>query len=74
MPQIELTVPPIFQTQLTGFVGAASRTIRGKRWRVELYKQAGPRVTCDGEWIENDRLASNPAVGALYRAAVKAFP
>lgn len=43
-------VPTVLETQLTGYVGAGEKVIRGKLWRVEYHAPAGTPaiVTVDG--------------------------
>jgi hypothetical protein len=42
-----LTVPPKYETAITGFVLGAEKPIRGKHWRVEFWHGDLPRVFCD---------------------------
>lgn len=70
---IELEVPPIHETNLTGFVGAGTRNIRGTDWRAECHigqpvKLLRNGVPCEWASATNEaRKFANNVVKSLGR-------
>lgn len=44
-----VTIPPICETQLTGFIGASERVLYGATWRVEWWNDQPARLLKDGQ-------------------------
>jgi hypothetical protein len=44
-----LIMPTIIESQLTGFIGAAERTYRGKLWRASYHAGQAPVIYREGE-------------------------
>ena len=45
---MQVEVPPIYETQLTGFIGQCENTVRGKVYAVRLTYGEAPRCSVDG--------------------------
>lgn len=56
-----LIVPPIYETELTGFAMAAEKTIGKSLWRLEMHtKECCPRVFKNGERVTVSELNGMP--------------
>jgi len=67
---IDYTVPSIAETQLTGWIGTGSRTVRDKVYSVRLEGGKAPICTVDGKPVD---VMHNPSSAALVRSVRKFF-
>jgi hypothetical protein len=68
-----MIVPTILETQVTGFIGAAERVIRGKVWRVEWWSGQPAKFIHDGKERAWDDVKANRSAVALMMDSHKAF-
>jgi len=73
MSGFNMIVPPIYETQITGFIGAAEKTIRGKVWRVEWWSGKPAKFLHDGKERSWDDVRGNRSAVALMMDSHKAF-
>lgn len=73
MSSFTMIVPPAFETQVTGFIGAAERIVRGKVWRVEWWSGQPAKFIHDGKPRAWDDVKRNRSAVALMKDSHKVF-
>jgi len=72
MTALTLIVPSVAETQLTGFIGAHEKLIRGHLWRVEWWSGQSAKFFRDGKPIAVD-IHANRSVGNLMMTSFNFF-
>ncbi|MES2295383.1 MAG: hypothetical protein V4527_18955 [Pseudomonadota bacterium] len=73
MSEFTAIIPPIIQTQLTGFIGAGERTIRGVVWRVEWYFDRPAVFKRNGIEIGRADAGNHAGAMALHKDSFELF-
>jgi len=61
--QYQLIIPPIAETQITGFAMAAEKIIGNSHWRLEIWRgESLPRAYKDGKPQESIKVCSKSVI------------